>query len=611
MPRLLRSRRGQVREARAWPWLALFAGIVVVGIACVFWFMREAMRNERMAERQRLADAYRSHVALLQNYLRDEAKVIAAQLDREAETPAALWFAESVRRKRATSLVVRDGTGAVLYPTDALEVTASERAQTIQAEVRALVTAGNRAGAIRTIVNEMADPEFDAAFDGQGRLTAANLELLALQLMQTATAPEFDVVARRLIGRVNDYARVTMPSSQRRFVMRELARLAPAMALFPTLEAEDLAAHYLASGTALPGDGFQPTGLADVWHIASVRGDVSGLFTTTELRTRFGKVLDAAPRITGGVVELLAPAESPSAHRSALVSVSAGNFAPGWTVALSLHDVNAFETAADRKVTRYLWTGIGVATIMAALAAAVLRAFGRQVQLARLKNDLVASVSHELKTPVTSMRVLVDSVLESNDFSPDETRDYLQLLAQENARLSRLIDNFLTFSRMERNKFCFAMDRVAPEQIVAQARAAFADRADVPHCEFQTECAANLPPVMADRDAMTTVLLNLLENAWKYSGEHKRIVLRTQQTNGAVQFAVEDNGVGIHAREARRIFRRFYQVDQSLSRTVGGCGLGLSIVDYIVRNHHGTVRVESKPGVGSTFTVELPVAPTS
>jgi signal transduction histidine kinase len=235
------------------------------------------------------------------------------------------------------------------------------------------------------------------------------------------------------------------------------------------------------------------------------------------------------------------------------------------------------------------------------------RAFGRQVALARLKNDLVASVSHELKTPLTSMRVLVDSLLESENFSPGETREYLQLVARENARLSRLIDNFLTFSRMERNKFRFAMSLVAPEQIVAQATSAFAERAHHPGCRFEARCAPDLAPIVADGDAMTIALVNLLENAWKYSGDEKRIVLRAEQRNGAIRFAVEDNGVGIPPREARRIFRRFYQVDQRLSRATGGCGLGLSIVDYIVRNHRGNVRVESKPGEGSVFIVEVPV----
>ncbi len=605
MPRLFRSRRGQAPETRAWPWLVLFAAAVVFGIGCVFWFMREAMRNERMAERQRLADAYRSHVALLQTYLDDASRRIAADLT--GNEPAAERFFEHVRSQRASSVIIRNAEGAILYPIDTFAFEPNATAQQLQTDVRALATAGKESEAIDLIAKTTSSPGFDSALDSQGRLVAANLELLALQLAKSTDHPRFELLAKQLMNRTNDYARVRMPASQRRFVMRELRRLAPGSTECPTFAAEDYAAHYLETGTAPSGDGFQRTGLVGLWQRLSADGNVIGLFTTDDLRKRFRAAIDKAPHLLGARLDMLAPGDEPTAQHAALVSLPAGTCAPGWTLLLSLDDVNAFETAADRKVTRYLWIGIVVAAVMTLLALAALRAFGRQVALARLKNDLVASVSHELKTPLTSMRVLVDSLLESENFSPAETREYLQLVARENARLSRLIDNFLTFSRMERNKFRFAMSLVAPEQIVTQATNAFAERAHHPGCRFEARCAPDLAPIMADADAMTIALVNLLENAWKYSGDEKRIVLRAEKRNGAIRFAVEDNGVGISPRESRRIFRRFYQVDQRLSRATGGCGLGLSIVDYIVRNHRGNVRVESKPGVGSVFIVEVPV----
>jgi signal transduction histidine kinase len=114
--------------------------------------------------------------------------------------------------------------------------------------------------------------------------------------------------------------------------------------------------------------------------------------------------------------------------------------------------------------------------------------------------------------------------------------------------------------------------------------------------------------VVADPDALVTALVNLLDNAYKYSGDHKQIALTAGAENGAVFFAVKDNGIGLSPRDTKRIFKRFYQVDQRLSRTAGGCGLGLSIVKFIVSAHHGTVRVESQPGRGSTFVISLPGA---
>jgi two-component system phosphate regulon sensor histidine kinase PhoR len=122
----------------------------------------------------------------------------------------------------------------------------------------------------------------------------------------------------------------------------------------------------------------------------------------------------------------------------------------------------------------------------------------------------------------------------------------------------------------------------------------------------EIDLTPGLPPVRADEDALTTVLLNLLDNACKYTPGEKHIVLKAFPRNGHVVFAVQDNGIGIAPRERKKIFRRFYQVDQRLARESGGCGLGLSIVEFIVRAHGGTVQVESEPGRGSTFSVELP-----
>jgi signal transduction histidine kinase len=127
--------------------------------------------------------------------------------------------------------------------------------------------------------------------------------------------------------------------------------------------------------------------------------------------------------------------------------------------------------------------------------------------------------------------------------------------------------------------------------------------------ELRIDVPSSLPPVMADADALQTALSNLVENALKYTPAQKRIVIRASDGgDGSVLFAVEDNGIGIPLREHRRIFRRFYRVDQRLSRETSGVGLGLSIVELIVRGHHGTVTVQSAPGAGSTFTIRVPCA---
>jgi signal transduction histidine kinase len=123
--------------------------------------------------------------------------------------------------------------------------------------------------------------------------------------------------------------------------------------------------------------------------------------------------------------------------------------------------------------------------------------------------------------------------------------------------------------------------------------------------------AADLPPVIGDREALVTVLVNLLDNAHKYTGDDKHVVLRASASGEQVCLEVQDNGIGIPRRAMRKVFDRFYQVDQSLARKTGGCGLGLSIVRFIIEAHEGTIEVDSQVGKGSVFTVRLPASPRS
>jgi signal transduction histidine kinase len=241
------------------------------------------------------------------------------------------------------------------------------------------------------------------------------------------------------------------------------------------------------------------------------------------------------------------------------------------------------------------------------MIAAVRLTMGR-MRVARLKNDLIATVTHELKTPLSSMRVLVDTLMEGNYRDQQQVREYLELISKENLRLSRLIDNFLAFSRMERNKHAFEFEEVSIRDVVDEALEVLSERFSAPECRVGVDVPRDLPGVRADRNALVTVLTNLLDNAWKYTGDEKRIKVRAYTENGNVCLSVEDNGIGMSGRETRRIFERFYQGDQHLSRQASGCGLGLAIVRFILDAHQGEIRVESEPGEGSTFTVRLPAA---
>jgi signal transduction histidine kinase len=288
------------------------------------------------------------------------------------------------------------------------------------------------------------------------------------------------------------------------------------------------------------------------------------------------------------------------------LKASVGEFLGDWRIELYFKDDDVFRKAASRQVAFYIWTGALVIVLILAAGGFAAQVVSRQVRLNRLKNDFIATVSHELKTPLASMRVLVDTLLEGHYRNQQQATEYLEMVSHENERLSRLIDNFLTFSRMERNKQTFDMLRVSPVTIARKAAEAVRTKFEQHQCECDMKIDENLPDILADEDAMVTALVNLLDNACKYSNDDKDIGLRVFAEERLVYFSVTDNGIGLSRRAAKKIFKRFYQADRSLSRPSGGCGLGLSIVKFVVDAHKGTISVESKPGKGSTFTIKLP-----
>ena len=159
---------------------------------------------------------------------------------------------------------------------------------------------------------------------------------------------------------------------------------------------------------------------------------------------------------------------------------------------------------------------------------------------------------------------------------------------------------------MERNKQVFEMAKVSPVEVANTAIEALGPKFEDADVNFNLDVQKPLSMMYADKDGIITVLVNLLDNAYKYTNSNKQIELNVYQQNGYICFAVEDNGIGLSPRAQKKIFSRFYQVDSRLSRRAEGCGLGLSIVKFIVDAHKGTIEVESQQGQGSVFTVKIP-----
>lgn len=235
------------------------------------------------------------------------------------------------------------------------------------------------------------------------------------------------------------------------------------------------------------------------------------------------------------------------------------------------------------------------------------RALYREAKLSRLKTDFVSLISHELRTPLTSIRMFIETLSLGRVKDASQTQEVLKLLAVETERLSIMIERVLDWARIEAGRKTYQKQRQPVEEMVQAAVAAFqAQRLGGTPLQLHTHVDSNLPDVAVDRAAMVDVLLNLLQNAYKYTGDDKRISLHVNHDGRHVYLSVQDNGVGISRQDRKRIFERFYRADGLLTRKTEGSGLGLSIAQRIVEAHGGKISVVSEMGKGSTFTIRLP-----
>jgi len=232
----------------------------------------------------------------------------------------------------------------------------------------------------------------------------------------------------------------------------------------------------------------------------------------------------------------------------------------------------------------------------------------REVRLAELRSQFVSSVSHELKTPLTAIRMFGEILQRGSSVDPDTHGECVDTIVNESERLTRLLNNVLDFSRIERGQKEYRMEPTQLSDVVSSA----AQTMHYPLAEqgfsLTMDVDEKIPPVQADRDALTQAVLNLLTNAMKYSGQSRGIELRLFPQNGDALIAVSDHGIGIAPMEQRRIFERFYRASVPENQSVAGTGLGLALVDHIAKGHGGSVQVESSPGAGSTFSIRLPMA---
>jgi two-component system phosphate regulon sensor histidine kinase PhoR len=229
----------------------------------------------------------------------------------------------------------------------------------------------------------------------------------------------------------------------------------------------------------------------------------------------------------------------------------------------------------------------------------------REANLSELQADFVSKVSHELRTPLTAIRLFAETLERAGD---DATRaQCIQQLLTESDRLSSRIDRLLDWGRMEAGRKLYDLREEQVRPMVEDASVQFLGLSAGVEVDFASESNDDLPLVLVDRHAIVDALLNLLTNALKYGGTPPVVRLRAYKDGrGHAVLEVGDNGAGIARGEHRRIFEKFYRIDDRLSRSREGSGLGLAIVKHIVRAHRGRIEVDSAPGRGSKFRIVLP-----
>jgi signal transduction histidine kinase len=292
------------------------------------------------------------------------------------------------------------------------------------------------------------------------------------------------------------------------------------------------------------------------------------------------------------------------------VATEIGETLPHWEVAVYLLNPAKLTQSAH---TLKLTLGLLIIVLLLAIGIGswlIVTDLNRQLTLARQKTDFVSNVSHELKTPLTSIRMFSELLAEGRVTDRAKQRSYLGIITAETARLTRLINNVLDFARIERGEKKYTFQQCDLLNVVRETADAYR-----PHLEaggFQFACELPDAPVFVngDRDALAQVVVNLLSNAEKYSDSRKEVVLRVEARTSPlpyVEVKVQDRGLGVPKGCEERIFEQFYRAHDSLSNGIQGSGLGLTLARQIARAHRGEVIYEPRDGGGSCFTMRMPV----
>jgi signal transduction histidine kinase len=280
---------------------------------------------------------------------------------------------------------------------------------------------------------------------------------------------------------------------------------------------------------------------------------------------------------------------------------------PDWSLEFHQAPPHAVKTFLLSRRGLYSFVFLLIAGILIFGLALTIRSVSHELELARMKSDFVSTVSHEFKSPLTSIRQLAEMLQSGRVPSEERRQKYYDVLLEQSERLALLTDNILSLAKIEEGRAEFSFEATEISELLTEIVASIQERVRHEGFDIGLEVKGTLPPLAVDRAALSQAVTNLVDNAVKYSGDSRTIAVGAAAEERSLEISVRDFGVGIKKEDLNRVFERFYRGGDELTRTVKGSGLGLTLVKRIVEAHRGEIQVESESGKGSVFTIRLPL----
>jgi signal transduction histidine kinase len=290
---------------------------------------------------------------------------------------------------------------------------------------------------------------------------------------------------------------------------------------------------------------------------------------------------------------------------SKITSFFEDNFPP-WRIEISHTETEGTGIIAIHK-SFYFWTILTLVIVLSFGIVLIVRTVTHEMEVLKIKSDFVSSVSHEFKTPLASIRALTERLLEGKVKNRTRTEQYFSIISQDTERLTRLVGNILSFSKMEEGKKEFDFEETNISQWLNQTIEVFNREPIQKGIKIKTQIPDNLPHLKIDRNALAQAINNLLDNAIKFSSGKKEVDVIVKKSEANLIIQIKDCGIGIPQAELNKIFEKFFQGKNAVRYSLKGTGLGLTLVKHTVEAHGGKVAVESKVGHGSTFSLFLPI----